>query len=129
MYSTGEKIKQIRIARNMTQQELADTMGVKRNTISQWESGARKISVEQLIELAKTVGVTLDYFQDDPPERALFQALTQLESAFSSADIPSADKDKAFKEIADVYFKFKEIANVKHTQVPKSEKILHLKEE
>lgn len=104
----GEKIKTIRLARNLTQQDLADRMGLKRNTISQWESGMRKISVEHLIEIAKVVGVTLDYFNDNTEQRTLFQLLAQLEGIFSSANIPEADKDKAYQDIMKLYLKSKE---------------------
>lgn len=104
----GEKIKTIRLARNLTQQELADRMGLKRNTISQWESGMRKISVEHLIEIAKVVGVTLDYFNDNTDQRTLFQLMAQLEGVFSSANIPEADKDKAYQDIMKLYLKSKE---------------------
>ena len=110
MSNIGEKIKNIRIARKMTQQDLAERMNLKRNTISQWESNARNISVEQLMELAKIVGVTLDYFQDNPAERTLFQLMAQLESTFTSADIPEADKDKAYQDIMKIYLRSKEMA-------------------
>ena len=108
MGNIGEKIKRIRIARNLTQQEVADRMGLKRNTVSQWESGARNISVDQLVEYAKIVQVTLDYFNDDSPERTLFQLMAQLESVFASAEIPDTDKDKAYQDIMRVYLKSKE---------------------
>lgn len=108
----GEKIKQIRIARNLTQQEIADSMGVKRNTVSQWESGTRNVSADQLIQYAKIVGVTLDYFNDVSPERTLFQTMAQLDQLFMDASVPEADKDKAYQDIMKVYLKSKEITGV-----------------
>jgi transcriptional regulator with XRE-family HTH domain len=129
MSNTGEKIKQIRIARGFTQQELADRIGVKRNTFSQWESGARNISVDQLKDLARAVGVTLDYFQDNPPERTLFQLMTQLEGVFTDAGIPEIDKDKAYQDIMKIYLKSKENSiKESHRTVPAAD-LLELKEE
>lgn len=112
MNNVGEKIKQIRIARNYTQQDIADKMNIKRNTVSQWESGMRNISVEQLIEYAKVVGVTLDFFNDDSAERTLFQTMAELDKLFTSADLSSIDKDKAFRDIMNMYWKSKELAGI-----------------
>lgn len=126
MSNIGDKIKQVRIARNLTQQDLADKMGLKRNTISQWESGVRNVSVEQLIEIARVVGVTLDYFNDNPPERTMFQLMAQLDSVFNNAQIPESDKDKAYQDIMQIYLDSKRKA-VKPNSA--SEKLLDLKEE
>lgn len=105
---TGEKMKQLRIARNFSQQEIADLMGVSRQYISRWESGERNINIDQLMQYAKIMQVTLDYFSDRSPERTLSQLTMQVEDAFKRADIPEADIDKAYQDIMRVYLKFKE---------------------
>lgn len=107
--SIGEKIKKIRIARNLTQQDVADSMGLKRNTISQWESGSRNVSADQLIQYAKIVGVTLDYFNDNSAERTLFQTMAELDQVFMDASVPEADKDRAIQDIMRVYLNSKEL--------------------
>ena len=38
-YVTGNTIKQLREARNLTQAELAEQIGVSSKTISKWEKG------------------------------------------------------------------------------------------
>lgn len=108
-HTIGEKMKQIRLARNMTQDEVAALMGVSRFYVSRWESGARNINATQLIEFAKIVGVTLDFFSEDSQERTLFQLMTQLESIFTSAEIDKEDKDKALQDIMKIYLKSKEL--------------------
>ena len=128
MSNIGDKIKQVRVARNLTQQDLADKMGLKRNTISQWESGSRNVSVEQLIEIARVVGVTLDYFNDAPPERTMFQLMAQLESVFTSADIPESDKDKAYQDIMQIYLDSKR-KTVKQSPASSTNTLLDFKEE
>lgn len=104
----GDKMKKLRTARNLSQQEVAELMGLSRQYISRWESGERNINVDQLIQYAKIMGVTLDYFSDNSPERTLFQLMAQLEGVFASAEIPEADKDKAYQDIMRVYLKSKE---------------------
>ena len=40
--TTGEKIREARKKRGLTQQQLADELGVHRVTVVRWESGARE---------------------------------------------------------------------------------------
>ena len=127
MSTVGDKIRQVRVARNLTQQDLADKMGLKRNTISQWESGSRNVSVEQLIEIAKVVGVTLDYFNDAPPERTMFQLMAQLDSVFNNAQISESDKDKAYQDIMQIYLDSKKAS--KQNPASKENTLLNIKEE
>lgn len=112
MSDIGSKIKQIRLARNLTQQEVAEQMGVSRVYYSQWESNDRRINAEQLIQLAKIVGVTLDYFNDDSPERTLFQTMAELDALFMNTGISTADKDKAYQDIMKIYLKSKELTGI-----------------
>ena len=111
MSDLGNKIKQIRIARGYTQDDIADMMDVKRTTISNWEKNVRMPSADKLIQYSKIVGVTLDYFSENTPERTLFQTLTQLENLFTSANVPEADKDKAYQDIMKIYLRSKELAS------------------
>lgn len=108
MVTLGEKIKQIRITRGFTQQDIAEKMDLQRNTIAGWERGARVPSSDKLIEYAKIVGVTLDYFQDSAPDRTLNSLMGQLEAVFMDAGISATDKDKAYQDIMKIYLKSKD---------------------
>lgn len=123
----GEKIKQIRVARNFTQNDIAERMNVSRDLISRWESNQRNMNTDQLIQFAKIVGVTLDYFNDNPPERTLFQLMAQLESVFTSADISESDKDKAYQDIMQIYLDSKKAP--KQNPASKENTLLNIKEE
>ena len=112
MSDLGNKIKQIRIARGFTQDDIADAMNLKRTTVSNWEKNLRIPSSDKLIEYAKVVGVTLDYFSDSSPERTLFQTMAQLDQLFMDASVPEADKDKAYQDIMKVYLKSKELTGI-----------------
>lgn len=111
MNDLGQKIKYLRTIRKLTQQDIAEKMFVARNTVSQWETGERKMSAEQLIKFAQIVNVTLDYFDETPPDINLFNLLNQLSVFFSNNGIPSKDKDKAYQDIMRLYLKFKESAD------------------
>lgn len=108
MSDIGKKLKQIRIARNKTQLEVAENLGVSRTYYSQLESGARKLKAEHLVKLAEYFGVTLDYFNDAPPDKSVVELLTQISAFFDSENICEEDKDKAYQDIMKAYLSYKE---------------------
>lgn len=54
----GENVRQARLARNWTQEELADRSGFSQQYLSGLESGKRNPTVITLYELAQALGVT-----------------------------------------------------------------------
>ena len=57
----GARIRELRIAKNFTQDELAEHMNVSHGYISFIESGKRGCSVDVLIALSNLFGVSIDY--------------------------------------------------------------------
>lgn len=56
----GTRIAAARKAQNLTQQEIADQLGVAQQTYAQWETGRARIQVDTLPRLAQHLHVTLD---------------------------------------------------------------------
>lgn len=56
----GEKLKELRNSRNLTQENLADCLGVSFQTISKWERGDSYPDISMLPEIAMHFGVTVD---------------------------------------------------------------------
>ena len=56
--SLGETIKRYRIDRKMTQEFVAERIGVSRQAVSKWESGASDPSTTNLISLARLFDIT-----------------------------------------------------------------------
>lgn len=56
-----ERIYTMRIKMHLTQQELANRLGVSRSLINNWENGFSNISLKQLIKLAYLYQVPIDY--------------------------------------------------------------------
>lgn len=56
----GEKIKQLRIAKGLTQKQLADKLFVTPQAVSRWEQNEVEPSVSALSELATIFDVSLD---------------------------------------------------------------------
>ena len=57
----GPRIKEWRQDRNLSQQQLAEKIGVKSNSVSRYESGVARPSIDVLIALADFFGVSTDY--------------------------------------------------------------------
>lgn len=56
--SLGETLKKYRMEqRNMTQEFVAEALGVSRQAVSRWETGAADPSTSNLLALAKLFGV------------------------------------------------------------------------
>lgn len=60
MEEIGEILKRYRLAAKLTQKKVADALGVNRVSVTQWENGSAKPSIERLAELAKLFGVSTD---------------------------------------------------------------------
>ena len=56
--SLGEAIKEHRTACKMTQEFVAEHLGVSRQAVSKWESGASDPSTSNLLALAKLFGIS-----------------------------------------------------------------------
>lgn len=57
----GDNIKRLRKNKGLKQQEIAELLGVKQNTYSDWENGKTEPSFENLVKLADLLDVSLDW--------------------------------------------------------------------
>ena len=55
----GERIQALRKAAGMSQEELGDRLGVARQSVSKWESGATVPELDKLIAMSKLFGVSV----------------------------------------------------------------------
>ena len=61
----SEKIVNLRKARNMSQEELAEKLGVSRQAVSRWEVGSALPDASNILQLSKLFGVSADYLLND----------------------------------------------------------------
>ena len=68
-YKIGQNIRKIRKAHGFSQEELAEMIGVSRQTMSKYETGESLPDIEKCKQLANAFGVTVDdlisYEKDD----------------------------------------------------------------
>ena len=57
----GTQLRQLRNGQKLTQQQLADRLGVAKSVVSYYESGDRFPSYDVLIKIATTFHVTTDF--------------------------------------------------------------------
>ena len=62
MREIGLKLKALRKAKMLSQQEVADKFGLSRTTISNYEIGRRKPTIYELQAFADFYGVELNHF-------------------------------------------------------------------
>lgn len=100
--SLGGKIRTLRKAKKLTQDELAALIGVKRATISNYEIDRRQPSLSDLKRFAEFFGVGLDYFGMDTADDAL-DLVARARRLFDAPEIPTETKENVYKEIMRLY--------------------------
>lgn len=96
------KIKTLRKGRKMTQQELADSIGLNRCTIGNYETGRRVPHLNELSLIAEFFGVGLDYFGVATKDEA-FDLLSRAREVFESDAVTRQEKDALYKELMKLY--------------------------
>lgn len=57
----GQKLKELRTEKHLTQAQLAEVFKVSKTTICQWETSKQEAGLEDLAAIAQFFGVTTDY--------------------------------------------------------------------
>jgi transcriptional regulator with XRE-family HTH domain len=78
--SVGERIKQRRLDLGWTQDQLCTKTGLSKSFLSELESGKRSVSATNLLSIARTLSVSLDYLMTG----------TASEEPLSEVPIPSS---------------------------------------
>jgi transcriptional regulator with XRE-family HTH domain len=100
----GKRIRHRRWMIGMTQQQLADKVGIKFQQIQKYETGMNRVSASRLWDIAETLGVTIAFFFDglaegDVPKAAGADMMADkeaLELVRSYYAIPEAQRRRLF---------------------------------
>ena len=60
-----DKLPKLRKANNLSQEQLAEALGVSRQAVSKWESGSSYPDMEKMIAMCKVLNSTLEDLLDD----------------------------------------------------------------
>lgn len=75
----GERVKQARIARGLSQAELAEILGLSDAYISKLETGKNAMSVTVLVKLSDALGVSADWLLRNKTREAQEISLVEVE--------------------------------------------------
>ena len=67
----GDKLKALRNSQKLTQQQLADRIGVAKSVVSYYESGDRYPSYDVLVRIAHVFHTSTDYLLDVKKEKVI----------------------------------------------------------
>lgn len=100
----SERIKQLRMAAGMTQEQLAEEMSVRQWTISSWERGTAMPEMSSLAKLAICFDTTVGYILGQNDNREPEEAVWEEEEVYVHA---TACQDAAQKliHLSDAMFK------------------------
>lgn len=94
----SEKITLLRKQNGWSQEELAEQLGVSRQAVSKWESGASIPDIERVLRLGDLFGVTTDYLLKDEQEE-VERTGKEEGIAVEGARRVSVDEASAFMEL------------------------------
>ena len=103
----GNKLQTLRKGRKLSQQELADKMGVSRATISNYEVGRRAPHLSELKRFAEFYGVGLDFFGVASTDE-VFELLSRAKDVFESDTIPKEKKEELYLSLMQLYLSMKQ---------------------
>ncbi len=78
-----EKLYSLRKSKDLSQDELAEKLGISRQAVSRWEMGTAEPSAQNLIEIGKLFGVSIDYLLKDDAEKESCESAPESEKAKS----------------------------------------------
>lgn len=102
----GDRLKELRKERNLTQEEIGELCAVGKTTISNWENNITQPPFEIVKKLAHYFGVTIDYLLNFTQEdmnnlEKLKQALKEVGIwDYTIDDMSIEDFEKAMKIVA-----------------------------
>lgn len=84
LFESGKRIKELRISKGLSQNALAEELGVHFKTISKAERGIVGLSVDNLLIVADYFGTTIDYLVKGKEQVAVNEKLSVLLESMSS---------------------------------------------
>ena len=111
--NTGEIIKYFRLARNMTQEQLAQDAEISFSTLRKYEANERNPKYEQLSKIADALGISVNLFMDFEIQSVsdLFSILFKMEGQAdleitTSKDLAYLSEDALFLHLPTNYILF-----------------------
>lgn len=103
MMILAEKIMLLRKKCGWSQEELAEQLGISRQSVSKWESGASIPDLDKIVKMSGLFGVSTDYLLKDELEEVTFSETDTTEELVRSISVEEAN---AFMDASRSYGKW-----------------------
>ena len=94
----GEKITQLRKQQDWSQEDLAAQLGISRQSVSKWESGASIPDLDKIVSMSRLFQVSTDYLLKEEMETEALPALPPKEEAETLRSV-SLEEATAFLDL------------------------------
>ena len=96
--SFAEELQKVRSAKGITQEELAEMLGISRQSVSKWERGEGYPEVETLISIAKKLRLSLDELMSEELACVTdFESLSTLDADICRSKLKKLPKETIIK--------------------------------
>lgn len=95
----NERIRKLRKALNLTMEKFGERLGVKRNTVSQWETGTNNVTDQMFKSICREFNVNESWLRDGVGE--MF-SIPEDETAAIVSDLLEDADDEFYRMILDV---------------------------
>ena len=83
-FAIGQRIRKIRKAQRLSQEQIAEQIGISTTHMSHIETGNTKLSLPVLVDIAATLGVSTDTLLFDAPASQKVEAYESIKSIIES---------------------------------------------
>lgn len=84
----GQRLRMRRTQLGMSQEKLANALGLTFQQVQKYERGVNRISASRLFELSRVLDVAVTYFFDDISEETSQQGMAEDGAAFVAPTVP-----------------------------------------
>lgn len=106
-FEIGQRIRKIRKARGLSQEQLAERIGISTTHMSHIETANTKLSLPVFVEIATVLEVQTDSLLYDEPRESINNAIDEIVAILERCDAKQAriilDIAKATKQSLDIY--------------------------
>lgn len=101
----GSRIASFRKARGLTQQQLADSLGLKQYAIANYETGRYKVPVTMIPELASLLGVEVNALLGMEPQRKKPGPASKLQKQMEKISGLPKEQQRSIMQVLDMALK------------------------
>ena len=106
-YEIGQRIRRIRKAHKLSQEELAEKIGISTTHMSHIETGNTKLSLPVFVDIAEALEVNTDSLLYDSPRNSITAAMQDIAAILEACDTQQAwiitDTVKSMKRALDIH--------------------------